>query len=212
MLKIWGRRTSSNVQKVMWVVAELGLEHERLDVGGAFGGNDTPEYLAMNPNGLVPTVEDDGKVLWESNAIVRYLCAHYGLGTLCPEDLGERAQADRWMDWLLTTVAPNWGVMFLGLVRTPPSQRDMDHISAAVARLGKTYGILDRHLEGRDFIMGSKLSMADVPLGMSLYRYYELGVERPPLPNVDAWYKRLQGRPAYAEHVMVSFESLMAKD
>lgn len=212
MLKIWGRKTSSNVQKVMWAVGELGLDHERLDVGGSFGGNDRPEYLAMNPNGLVPTVEDDGNVLWESNAIVRYLCTRYSLGTLCPEDLGERAQADKWMDWLYTTVAPNWGVMFLGLVRTPPSKRDMLAITAAVQRLGETYRVLDRQLEGRDYITGDRLSMADVPLGMSLYRYFELDVERPAMPNLEAWYSRLQARPAYAEHVMVSFESLRVSD
>ena len=119
MLKVWGRATSSNVQKVMWLVGELELPHERVDVGGAFGGNDTPEFLAMNPNGLVPTVEDAGVVLWESHAIVRYLALKHAKGTICPDDLGARAMADRWMDWLVTTVNPNWGIMFGGLVRTP---------------------------------------------------------------------------------------------
>jgi len=212
MLKIWGRATSSNVQKVMWTVAELGLAHERVDAGGQFGVVDTPQYRAMNPNGLVPVVEDDGAVLWESNSIVRYLAARYGEGTLAPSDLRERAMADRWMDWLLSTVAPNWGVMFMGLVRTPPSKRDTARIDAAVERLGETYRILDAQLAGRDYIMGDTLTIADIPLGMSLYRYFELGVARPALANLEAWYARLQARPAYAEHVMVPFDSLMVRD
>jgi glutathione S-transferase len=212
MLKIWGRTTSSNVQKVMWAVAEMGLEHERIDAGGAFGGVDEPWYRAMNPNGLVPTIEDDGCVILESNAIVRYLGVRYGEGTLAPSDLGQRALADRWMDWQLTTVSPDWGIMFLGLVRTPPSKRDMSRIDAAVERLGKTYAILDRHLEGRDYIMGDHLTMADIPLGMTLYRYHELVAKPPGLPNLAAWYARLQARPAYAQHVMVSFDSLRATD
>lgn len=212
MLKIWGRATSSNVQKVMWAVGELGIEHERVDTGGAFGGVDESWYRAMNPNGLVPTIEDDGKIIWESNTIVRYLSVRYGRGTLAPQDLIERAQADRWMDWLLTTVAANWGPMFWGLVRTPPSKRNMEQITAAIERLGETYRILDAQLEGRDYIMGDTLTMADIPLGMSMYRYHELVPERPDLPNMEAWYERLKARPAFAEHVMVSFESLMATD
>lgn len=212
MIKVWGRTTSSNVQKVMWVIGELDLAHERYDVGGAFGGNNTPEYLAMNPNGLVPTIEDDGRILWESNAIVRYLCARYATGTLCPADLGERAEADRWMDWMITTVLPNWSVMFGGLVRTAPSKRDMGAINAAVERLGKTYGILERQLQDRDYIMGPALTMADIPLGMSLYRYFILDVERPRLPALEAYYARLCGRPAYATHAMVPVDSLMMRD
>ncbi|MCP5156211.1 MAG: glutathione S-transferase [Ectothiorhodospiraceae bacterium] len=212
MLKIWGRTTSSNVQKVMWAVAELGLAHERVDAGGAFGGLDTAEYGAMNPNRLVPTVDDGGTVLWESNAIVRYLAVKYGEGTLAPRDLGERARADRWMDWQISTIGPNWGRMFLGLVRTPPSKRNMAEIDAAVERLGESYRILDAQLAGRDYIMGDHLTMADIPLGVSLYRYYELDVKRPSLPNVEAWYARLKARPAYAKHAMVPFASLMVSD
>ena len=212
MVKIWGRASSSNVQKVMWAIGELGLPHERYDVGGAFGGNDTPEYLAMNPNGLVPVIEDNGELLWESHACVRYLSASYGLGGLCPEDLMERAQADRWMDWLVTTVMRNWGPMFLQAVRTPPSQRNEAVLAAAVKGVGESYQLLDAQLAGRDYLMGDKLTMADIPLGVSLYRYYELGVERPAMPNVDAWYARLCERPAYAQHAMVSFESLRVTD
>lgn len=212
MMKVWGRTSSSNVQKVMWAIAELGLEHERVDAGGAFGVVDTPQYAAMNPNRLVPTVEDDGHILWESNSIVRYLGARYGAGTLSPNELALRAQAERWMDWQLSTVHPNWGQMFMGLVRTPAAQRDMNKINAAVKNLGATYQILDAQLAGRDYIMGNALTVADIPLGVTAYRYYELGVERPPMANVDAWYARLQARPAYAAHAMISFESLRVPD
>jgi glutathione S-transferase len=212
MLKIWGRTTSSNVQKVMWTVAELGLAHERIDAGGAFGQVNEDWYRAMNPNGLVPTVEDDGQVLWESNAIVRYLAARYGTGTISPADPIARAQADRWMDWQISTVGPNWGAMFMGMVRTPPSKRDHAAVAAAVKRLGDSYRILDAQLAGRDYIMGDTLTIADIPLGVSMYRYYELDVEHAPLPNVEAWYARLKARPAYAKHAMVSFASLVVMD
>jgi glutathione S-transferase len=196
----------------MWLVAELGLPYERVDVGGAFGGNDAPEFLAMNPNGLVPTIEDDGMTLWESHAIVRYLALKHAEGSICPADPRDRAMAERWMDWLMSTVNPNWGIMFGGLVRTAASRRNMDAINAAVARLGNSYQILERQLEGRDYIMGDQLTIADIPLGVSMYRYYALGVERPAMPNVDAWYARLGERGAYAEHVMVPFDSLRVTD
>lgn len=212
MIKVWGRTTSSNVQKVMWTIAELGLQHERVNAGGAYGVVDTAQYTAMNPNQLVPTVEDDGHVLWESNSIVRYLAARYDLGKLCPENLAVRAEAERWMDWQLTTVMPNWGPMFLGLVRTAPSARDMKRINGAIKNLGATLQILDAQLQGRDYIMGDSLSIADIPLGTSMYRYYLLADDRPPMTNVDAWYARLQARPAYAEHVMVSVDGLRVTD
>ena len=212
MLKVWGRATSSNVQKVMWLIGELDIEHERVDVGGAFGGVDTPAYLSMNPNGLVPTVEDDGVVIWESHAIVRYLAAKHGRGSLWPADLGASARADMWMDWMHTTVQKDWIAVFMGLVRTPPSKRDMSAIDAAVARLGETYRTVDSALAGRDYLAGGTLTMADIPIGTSLYRYFSLDIARPTLPNLEAWYQRLVARPAYAQHVMVSYESLRVSD
>src|ERR1700754_387072 len=135
MLKIWGRNTSSNVQKAMWAVGELKLPHERIDVGGAFGKNDEPAYLAMNPNGLVPTLEeDDGFLLWESNSVVRYLASKFGAGTLEPADLRERASASRWMDWQLSVVGPAIHGLFWGLIRTPPEKRDPAHIEMSRER------------------------------------------------------------------------------
>src|SRR5258707_4277630 len=130
MIKIWGRNTSVNVQKVMWTVGELGLQHERIDVGGPFGKNNEPAYLAMNPNGLVPTLQEDGFLLWESNAIVRYLAAKYGAGKLEPSDLRARARASSWMDWQLTVAHPSLTPVFWGLIRTPPEKRDHAAIEA----------------------------------------------------------------------------------
>ena len=208
MLKIWGRATSMNVQKAMWVVGELGIPHERIDVGGKHGGLGTPQYLAMNPNKLIPTIDDDGIIVWESGAVVRYLAARYGRGSLWADDPGERAHADRWMDWMQTTLRLPFVDVFMGLVRTPAAQRDKKAIDAAVVELGALYGVFDRALQGRNFIAGDRLTIGDIPVGCSLYRYFTLPIARPPLPNLEAWYKRLQERPAYRQHVMVSYEDL----
>ena len=211
MLKVWGRNTSINVQKVMWAIGELGIEYARHDVGGSFGGLDTADFRAMNPNRQIPTIEDDGVVLWESNAIVRYLASKYGAGHLWPTDPADRARADRWMDWLLTTLYPDLFKVFWGLVRTPGENRDMAAIEAAATRLGHHYGILDHHLANRDFIEGDALTIGDIPVGATCYRYFALDIARPRLPNVEAWYERLQTRAPYREHVMISFESLRAR-
>lgn len=204
MLKIWGRNNSVNVQKVMWTVGELGLEHERIDVGGAYGGTDTPEYGAMNPNRIIPTVQDNGTVVWESNAIVRYLAAQYGAGSLWPEDPGARAALDQWMDWQQTTLQPAITPVFWGLVRTPPEQRDQASIDAGAEKLAELWPIADAHLAGRSFVAGDSLTMGDIPIGALCYRYYSLDIKRPVLPNVEAWYQRLQARAPYREHVMIS--------
>jgi glutathione S-transferase len=203
MLRIWGRTNSINVQKVMWAVGELGLAHERIDAGGAFGGLDTPEYGALNPNRRVPTIDDDGTVLWESNACVRYLAARYGAGGLWPEDVKRRGRSDLWMDWQQTSLLPDMTVVFWGLIRTPEAQRDQAAIAAAVERLGATWRILDQHLATRRFVTGDSLTMGDIPVGASCYRYYGLPIARPPLPNVEAWYERLKERRAFREHVML---------
>jgi glutathione S-transferase len=203
MLRIWGRTNSSNVQKVLWCCAELGLGHERIDAGRQFGVVDTPEYRRLNPNGLVPTIDDDGFVIWESNAIVRYLAGRYGAGGLCPEDLQARAAADRWMDWQVTTIGPPVGVVFLGLVRTPPEQRDLPAIREAAATAGEIWRIFDADLADKDYAAGDALTMGDIPLGVMAYRWYQLDVERPELPTLRAWYERLAARPAFREHVML---------
>ena len=208
MLKLWGRNTSINVQKVLWVLGELDLAFERVDVGGAFGGLDQPDFLALNPNGLIPVLEDGEARIWESHAIVRYLAAKYDAGGLWPEDPADRALADQWMDWHATTLYPDFIATFLGLVRTPPSQRNKAAIELAAKRAGWHYEKLEEHLEGRDFICGDRLTMADIPLGATLYRYFTLEIERPDLPNVESWYARLQERKAYRDGVMISYEGL----
>lgn len=203
MLKIWGRNNSSNVQKVMWAVGEMGLAHEREDVGGPFGGNDQDWYQKMNPNGRVPTISDDGFILWESNVIVRYLAAKHGAGGLYPADAQARAVAEQWMDWQQTTINPAIFGAFWGLVRTPEAERDAAAIQKSMEETTAALGHLDAALDGRQFIMGDAFTMADIPGGIMTYRFYELGMAQRALPNLRAWYERLQTRAAYREHVML---------
>ena len=206
MLKILGRRTSGNVMKPVWVLDELGLEYEREDVGGKFGGNREPGYLAMNPTGLVPTLVEDDFVLWESNAVTRYLCEKYGHGSLFPADPRVRATADTWMDWQQTTCAPMMLPVFWGLVRTPEAERDYDRINAGIERGYEVWGMLDRHLEGRAFVAGDELTMGDIPIGPQAHRWFNLVDEHPPMPNLEAWYQRLTERPAFQKNVMIPIE------
>lgn len=208
MLTLWGRNTSINVQKVLWLLGELDLAYERIDVGGAFGGLDKPEFLALNPNGLIPVLEDGNVHIWESHAILRYLAAKYDAGGLWPEDPADRAQADQWMEWHVSTLYPDFIAAFLGLVRTPPSQRNMASIELSAKRAGWHYEKLEEHLAGRDFICGDRLTIGDIPLGATLYRYFTLEIERPDLPNIEAWYARLQERAAYRDGIMISYEGL----
>ena len=202
MLRIWGRSNSINVQKVLWCCEELDIRYQRVDVGGPFGGNSEPEYLRLNPNGLVPTISDGGFVLWESNAIVRYLAAKHGMGTLYPENLAQRADADRWMDWQMGTLWANFRPAFVGLVRTPPEKRDRAYIAKAISKTTGNLTLLDTHLAGRDYVTGPSLTMADIPLGVTAYRWFTLDIERPPMPNLEAWYERLCARSPYRATVM----------
>jgi glutathione S-transferase len=203
MLKIWGRTNSINVQKVMWAVGELDLPHERIDVGGAFGGLDSDSYGAINANRRIPTIEDGGVVVWESNACVRYLAARYGAGSLWPEDPAVRAAADMWMDWQQTTLVVDMTTVFWGLVRTPEAERDYPAIEAAAGRLGALWRRLEAQLAGRPFVAGERFSMGDIPVGAAFHRYHELAIERPQLPALEAWYGRLQERAPYRAHVML---------
>lgn len=202
MLKILGRKTSSNVQKVLWCCAEIGLAFERSDVGGPFGGNKTPEYLALNPNGLVPTIDDDGFVLWESNAIVRYLSAKHAAGSLWPTDLRRRADADRWMDWQQTTLGPPMGMLFRALLRSPPEPIQPAELESAKRRAAAAFSTLDVQLGGSRFVAGPDLTMGDIALGFAPHRWFILPIERPSLPHVERWYRELGERPAYREHVV----------
>ncbi len=207
MLKIWGRRDSFNLQKVMWCVAELDLEHDRIDAGGSHGVTDTADYLAMNPNGRVPTIDDDGFVLWESNAIVRYLAAKHGLGSLCPQDPTARAEADRWMEWQSATVGAFMRPLIMTMFRTQPADRDAEAVKTRIAEVGRYWTMLDAHLAARDFVVGDSLTMGDIPMGTYAWRWFSVDAERPDLPNLKRWYDRLCDRPAYREHVMVPMAS-----
>lgn len=203
MLTVWGRPNSINVQIVMWTAAELGLEVDRKDVGGPFGGLDTPEYLAMNPNGRIPTLQDGDLTIWESNACARYLAAEYGAGTLWPEEPAERAKADMWMDWKKTSLMGPMTTLFWGLVRTPEAERDMAAIKSASETVCSLYAMLDKWLAGKDFVLGDHLTIGDLSAGAMAYRFMELAQNRPSLPNLQAWYDRLSSRPAYRKHVML---------
>ena len=209
MITIWGRKTSSNVQVAMWAVGELGLEHERIDWGGKFGGNDDPEYRAMNPNGLVPTIRDGDLALWESPAILRYLGARYGDEGFWPADPAERARLDMWAEWVKTSLCPPLiRQVFWQLVRTPAAQRNPAAIAEGAAKLKTLTPMIDARLGDGPFLNGEHLCFADIMLGHTLYRYYTLEFERAATPNLDAYYARLRERPAYVEHAMVSYESL----
>ena len=203
MLKILGRRTSANVMKPLWTADELGLHYEQVDVGGAFGGNREPGYLAMNPTGLIPTLVEDDFTLWESNAITRYLCEKYGRGSLYPADPRVRAIADTWMDWQQTTCAPMMTPVFWGLVRTPEAERDYDAINSGIERGCEVWGMLDRRLADRAFVAGDELTMGDIPIGPQAHRWFSLVEKHSPMPNLEAWYRRLTERPAFRKNVMI---------
>jgi glutathione S-transferase len=203
MLKIWGRTNSINVQKVLWCCGELGLHFERIDAGMQFGVNNTPEYKTLNPNGLVPTISDDGFVLWESHAIVRYLSRKQGIGTLWPADADTAASADRWMEWYSTTMWLNLRPVFWNLVRTAPEKRNMNEVEESRKRLAANLVIVDVQLAGTEYIAGESFTMADIPMGVAAYRWFSLPIERPSMPHFARWYKRICERPAFRQHCML---------
>ncbi len=203
MLKIWGRSNSINVQKVLWCCAELDLPFERIDAGMKFGINNTPEYKRMNPNGLVPTIDDDGFILWESHAIVRYLARKHGFGTLCPSDARAGADADRWMDWYATTVWVNLQPVFWNLIRVAPEQRNLKLVEESARKVEAAMATLDAHLATQSFVTGETFTMGDIPLGCAIVRWLNLPLAREPRPHIDAYYQRLQTRPAYRQWVNV---------
>ena len=204
-MKIWGRKNSSNVRKALWVAEELGLKYEAINAGGAFGVNDQPEYLARNPNGVVPMIEDGDFVLWESNTIVRYLAAQYAPdSTLCPSSAKARAEQDKWMDWTTSTFAVPFKTVFWGVLRTPAEQQDWAQINAAKATIEGMLRIVDKTLSTQPYLSGNEFGMGDIPLGSFIYAWFEMPIERTDLPHLKAWYERLQQRPAYRTAVMTA--------
>jgi glutathione S-transferase len=199
---MWGRNTSSNVQKAMWAVGELGLACERIDIGGPFGQNREAAYLAMNPNGLVPTLEEeDGFLLWESNSIVRYLAARHP-GALEPKDPRARALASQWMDWQLSVMGPAITPVFWGLVRTPPEKRDHAAIEAGKQKTTEAVRMLDDRLARTQYLAGDAFSYGDIPAAVMSRRYRDLVPDRPPFTHFERWYAALEQRPAFRQHVL----------
>ena len=204
MLKIWGRNTSSNVQKVIWALGEMKLPFERVDVGGAFGKTRDAFYLAINPNSLVPTLEEeDGFTLWESNSIVRYLAAKHADRALEPADLRTRAVAHKWMDWQLSVLGPAIRPVFWGLIRTPPEKRDSNAIAAGKEETVAAASIMDAQLARTQYLAGNEFSYGDIPVGIMIHRYVQLIPERPATPNLDRWYAAISSRAAFKEQVAV---------
>jgi glutathione S-transferase len=206
MMKLWGRKNSSNVMKVIWLLHELGLPYDRVDVGGPFGGTSTPEYRAMNPLGVVPSVEDDGLALFESNVILRYLCnAHAPDCGFYPLPPKPRATVEMWMDFQQTALTRPQSTVFQGLVRTPPEQRDNAAITAAIAEGATVWSILDRRLAHQSYVATDEFSLADITFGVHVHRWLNLDIPgRPDAPHLTSWYGRLLDRPAFKEHVAIT--------
>ncbi len=205
MIKLWGRANSSNVMKVIWLLEELGLKYERTDAGGQFGRTATPEYRAMNPLGLVPSIEDGDFRLFESNAILRYVCnAHAPASPLYPQAPQARGTVDSWMEFQQTALNRPQGVVFLGLARTPPEKRDNAAIEAGAKEAAQMWGILDARLARHPYVAGDALTIADMTYGPHIHRWMVLPVPgRPEHPHLRAWYERLLARPAYKTHVAI---------
>jgi glutathione S-transferase len=211
-ITLWGRDTSSNVQKVRWALAELGLEHEHVQLGGKYGGNRTPEYLELNPNGLVPTLRDGDLVLWESHAIVRYLAGRYGPGKLWPADPVARAEVDRWTDWTATTFQPAWSDVFWRFYRTAPEQRDPAAIATAVEKSEACFAIMDAQLERTRFLAGDDLTYAELVAGIPMFRWTTMGLAGlKSFANIARWHRDLHARKAYREMVEVDYSDLAGR-
>jgi glutathione S-transferase len=206
-IKIWGRKTSSNVKKVLWLCDEIGLPYDRVDAGREFGVVDTPAYRALNPNGRVPTIEDGDFVLWESNSIMRYLAMKYGGEAFYPKDPAARASIDRWLDWQLSVLTPVDAPAFLGTIRTPPEKHDKGAIKAMVDKLDPAYAILDRALDGKPYLVAEKFSIAEIALGILFHRYLENPfLPKKEFPRLTAWRDRMRARPGFKTHVDVPLE------
>jgi len=202
MLKIWGRANSSNVQKVLWTCEEIGIPFERIDAGGAFGRTKEPAYLKMNPNGLVPTIEDGSTILWESNTIIRYLATTRGADRLYPKEPLQRALVERWMDWQLASINPPMTVLLFGHYRTPPEKRDAAALEDARQKAIGIWRILEGYLGDTGYAAGADLTLADICLGMYVHRWFAYPIERPALPKLQAYYARLGEHPGCRKHIL----------
>ncbi|HSM41363.1 MAG TPA: glutathione S-transferase [Afifellaceae bacterium] len=212
MLTVWGRRSAFNVQKVLWLADELGVDYCHVDAGGAAGGLDDTHFLAMNPHGRIPVIDDDGTVVWESHAILRYLAAQYGAGSFWSDDPATRSLGDRWMDWAQTRLQPDFLVgVFWAFYRTPEADRDMEKVTAKIASCSRHMSLLDTVLAESGFVAGETMTLADIAVGTHLYRYFNIDIERPDVPRLAAYYDRIAGRPAYRKNVMLPFGDLYGR-
>lgn len=211
-LTVWGRATSSNVQALMWCIGELALPFSRLDIGHVHGGNDTPEFLALNPNGTVPVLLDgDGPPLWETGAILRYLAGRYGDDSFWPGNPLRRAEVDKWAEWAKINITLGFtGPIFWRVVRTPASQRDPVAISMALSGLTRFLSIAETQLSRHAHLAGDGFTLADIQFAHVLFRYFDIAIDRPMLPHLERYYRAMTERPAFREHVMVSYEPLRA--
>ncbi|WP_110708643.1 glutathione S-transferase [Salinicola sp. CR57] len=212
MLTIWGRESSYNVQKVLWLADEIGLDYRHRPAGGEQGGLDDEAFLAMNPNGRIPVIEEGETIVWETHAILRYLASAHGGQDFRRASPAAQSLIDRWLDWSLSELEPAFfGGIFWGFYRTPGDQHDDVAIERSLAKCDRLYRLLDERLAQSPFLSGDRLGLADIPAGTTLYRYFELEIPRPSLPNVEAWYRRLQQRPHYQRHVMRPFGELYGR-
>lgn len=209
MRRLYGRATSSNVQSVMWCLAELGLDVTRIDIGEGFGGLDTPEFRAMNPNGTIPVLQEGALTLFESAAIIRHLARVHGGASFWPKDPAKRAYVDQWAEWAKQNVANKFtGPVFWRVVRTPKPLRDPDAIQAALDRLTWSLRIAEGQLQNHAYLAGDTLTPGDIHMGHVLYRYFDIDIERAQLPNLRDYFDRLTQRPAFKDHVMISYDVL----
>ena len=214
MLTVWGRKTSSNVQALMWCIGELGLPYERHDAGHRYGGTDTPSFLAMNPNGTVPVLRDGaGEPIWETGAILRYLAARYGSAPFWPRADVARARIDQWAEWAKINITLGFTApIFWRVVRTAPADQDPVAIGQAVAKLDKLLDIAEAQLSRAAFLAGDDFTLADIQFGHVLFRYFDISIARRPRPALRRYYDSLAMRPAFREHVMLSYEELRVLD
>ena len=205
MLEIWGRKNANQVIQVLWTLAELELDYQRHSIGTQNGDLETEEYKSLNPNSKIPTIRDNGFVMWESHAIIRYLARQYGFGTLYPDDPQKAAMSDQWMTWSTDSFMGTFFPVFWQLVRTEESERDYKKIAEMAKQSSEILQILEDHLVKNNFVAGEQFTYGDIPLGVLIHKYFVLDIERPSLPGIEAWYERLSKREPFQEHAMQPF-------
>ena len=205
MLELWGRKNANQVIQVLWTLSELGVEFKRHSIGTETGDLETREYKSLNPNSKIPTIRDNGFVMWESHAVIRYLARQYGLGSLYPEDPQKAAISDQWMTWSTDSFMGTFFPVFWQLVRTEEKDRDYTKIAEMAQQSGDILKVLNEHLIHNNFVAGDQFTFGDIPLGVLIHKYFVLDIKRPPLPGIEVWYQRLKERPAFREHAMQPF-------